>query len=1665
VKTLTKTTAKIGKYRLETEIGHDPWGHVFRAFEPTVGRTVAIKVLTGCGEDALPRFNREAATATKLRHKNIAAVYDYGEHDNSPYLVREYLEGITLNTVLSSGPISTLFAKTAFMTQVAEGLQHAHQKGVIHGNLKPVNIMILADGTVKIMDFGLVGVLSEPEMSRTRTGVFDSLSYTAPEILQYSEVDALSDIFSFGVIYYELVTGTHPFAANDRARVIYNITTTEPPLAGTLASQCPRELEQLIARAIHKDRELRYQSFEHVLFDLLPTRLRMQSAEAQSLIRKADTLVDAKQFAEAEPLVEQILQLDPNNRTARDLRERLKREAQQRELREQCKQLIISGTAKLNALHESKAIEMFEAVLRLDPNHLEAQKLLEQARTMVHKRERAQALLVQAKRELEADQLTDAYQKTLECLQHVPGNNAAAALLETIREAIKARERQRRMGKELARAKEMFAAGRLEEAEALLSELELSYPDVLSIKQLTAEVACAVEEKRRRRQLVENLSVVRKLVSKQKWAEAVALLDELLKQFPDEEEVRSLSVIAQGQLELRRKAKHVKSIRRQAISANKAHDFERALQLINEGLRLYPGEPTLNVMLTRTEKLRNEHQRRIAIQAAAERANELAAKNDFPAALMVIDSTASTWNIVELTELRRQIQTKQEEFRRAQAIADACKSIKNHLDNERFEDAISAGQKALGEFPGEPSITAMVNTAQSRLAEQIRQARIDAIYNQAMANATEDRFPEALALLRDAIREVGEERSLIALHEKIEARKKQHERQQAIAAAAAAVRSLIEKSDYEGAAEAGRLALKNFPDETVLTKLGETAKRLLAQQRRAAHIDMVREKARSLASVKDFDSALRLVLDTIDELGYEAVLEDLAHTIERLREQHQEQEARRLAAGNAKQLMDSNEYAKAVALLEENLEKYSDDVTLKSLLEQARQQLAAHQSKAIDAIVRKARELVRSQEFQTALNLVRYGIREYSDDARLNAMVTEIKTAIFEAEKERTIRAALDSAAVLQEHGEFRKAAELLEHTLTKAPGQTVIEQALDFAKQKLVAQQKIDAILDTVRKLMSRGNVDEALAKVHQALVASPAEPSLCSLFEEISELQRSTAIAAASREVQACCSSGDFVAASRMLEQALASFPNDPTLLAFKSRIQSDIEKEQKHQHLSVFAAEIRHLLDEEKIDDAIHRLQDGLRESPESVELTGLYAYAKEVVEAQRAEEERTLVSPLDRARSEIAVSRADNARLDLGPDLEDEGALGVGDTETQPNSARRFQIPLLVGIVVVMLLLAWIVLPHGKKRQSQGQESQGTLQKTLNSNSDNQKEKSLREEIESASDADTTLADHGRRMNQELSKWAQTKADSERPAASQLKSRPFAAAQRAGDESLNRPQLDFDEEDRASEDGENQQKATTQLQRIQAQTARVQYEKNRAKATNAEAETKAGDSFQTASRLASDAQARFDRGDFAGAYSEFEQAALGMVRAATSALSGHHTIQHTMDLARTEMETAKRALSGTDGRSRTEEIRAQQLAQEGKLNEATIAYQRAASFYRDAAQRESGLRDEIERRAIRDCLNNYKVAYEQKDLAAMRAVFPKLSGVEERAVRNNLEIARLIDMMLVVNEIQIYGAAARAVVRQQLNVRTTDDKTVQSPQASMVFNLYKLNGSWVIDSINR
>jgi ketosteroid isomerase-like protein len=271
-------------------------------------------------------------------------------------------------------------------------------------------------------------------------------------------------------------------------------------------------------------------------------------------------------------------------------------------------------------------------------------------------------------------------------------------------------------------------------------------------------------------------------------------------------------------------------------------------------------------------------------------------------------------------------------------------------------------------------------------------------------------------------------------------------------------------------------------------------------------------------------------------------------------------------------------------------------------------------------------------------------------------------------------------------------------------------------------------------------------------------------------------------------------------------------------------------------------------------------------------------------------------------------------------------------------------------------------------------------------------------------------------------------------------------------------------------------TLQLQRSQAESARTEFEQSRVKARGADAETKSGARFQAALAQSVDAQNKFDRGDFAGARSQFDAASKGMLEATDEAanvtqatqLSGQRA---SMDTARQEMENTKRGFAGTDAQASAEEARARQLAQDGKLVDATVSYQRAASLWRDAVQKDVQRRDaaqglEADRQSIRRSLDQYKTAYQAKDMPGIRAVFPAIPNMEESSTRNNFDIARSIQMSLDlgVNEIQISGETARVTAQQRFEIRSKENQTVRS-EARIVFSLRKSNGSWLIQSITR
>src|SRR5215471_10871904 len=345
---------RLGKYEILAELGRGGFGTVFRAFDPTVGRMVAIKVLMSeAGKDLLARFRNEAAAAGNLRHENIVTIYEFGDDKGVSFIVMEHLEGEDLQQVLASGKPLTLLEKISIMTQSAAGLDCAHRHGVVHRDVKPANIRLLPDGRVKIMDFGIARL--------TRQGhLLGTLLYMAPEQLMGSESDALSDIFAYGVTFYELLTGRHPFQADDPRSVFYKITSEDPDLIHHLAPNCPETLDHVIRRALHKDRELRYQTLRDLRVDIEPVLTALRKERAAALVSNAEGLVSGRDLEPALALLNEAIDLDAANQAARQLRDTVQSELRRRLVRPRIDVLIVKADQLLADGKHSEAVHTLE---------------------------------------------------------------------------------------------------------------------------------------------------------------------------------------------------------------------------------------------------------------------------------------------------------------------------------------------------------------------------------------------------------------------------------------------------------------------------------------------------------------------------------------------------------------------------------------------------------------------------------------------------------------------------------------------------------------------------------------------------------------------------------------------------------------------------------------------------------------------------------------------------------------------------------------------------------------------------------------------------------------------------------------------------------------------------------------------------------------------------------------------------------------------------------------------------------------------------------------------------------------------------------------------------------------------------------------------------------
>lgn len=444
--------SRIGRYEVTGVIGCGGMGTVYCATDPRIGRRVAIKVLAGGyseDPDSLARFYREAKCTGSLQHQNIVTVYELGDQDGSPYLVMQYLEGESLDALITGRRPLQISEKLAIMAQVCNGLNYAHQQGVIHRDIKPANIMVLKDGTAKIVDFGIA---QAPGKRLTRKGqLVGSFYYMSPEQLNGNvDLDLRTDVYSAGVVLFQLLTGVLPFEGKDTASTLYKIVHGPRPGLNEFLSGYPEELDTISQRALARDRDDRYSTAEEFAFDLSRLRQQLDQEMVSACLERAEIAIERHTFDTAKQQLMQALRIDTHNLKARLLLRQLQKALESERRKQQVATLRTQAEEACNLKDFNAALQCLQQALEIDKDNSDLLKLRETVTQAQQRAARFSDGIRRARVALQSGELDQARQAIEQALALEPNDPTAHELATAI-----TLQRERQMRKQQARQDEL----------------------------------------------------------------------------------------------------------------------------------------------------------------------------------------------------------------------------------------------------------------------------------------------------------------------------------------------------------------------------------------------------------------------------------------------------------------------------------------------------------------------------------------------------------------------------------------------------------------------------------------------------------------------------------------------------------------------------------------------------------------------------------------------------------------------------------------------------------------------------------------------------------------------------------------------------------------------------------------------------------------------------------------------------------------------------------------------------------------------------------------------------------------------------------------------------------------------------------------------------------
>ena len=688
---------RIGRYDVVGVLGRGGMGVVYRAMDRSLGREVAIKTLTAGIEgdsEMLARFYEEGRKTASFKHPNIVTIFELGDDQGVPYIVMELVDGRPLNELINASAPLALVDRLRIIEELCSALGYAHRSNVIHRDVKPANIYVQPDGSIKLLDFGIARLEERKvqDINLTRTGyIIGTVPYMAPERLRNKPFDRRSDVFAAGVVLYQLVAGELPFDGDDIV-MMQKILNEPHPLLSTKSEGIPPFLDSIVDRALAKAPNDRYQTADDMGSDLASAVAELREQQALELLPEAKRFMEADDLLSARSTLQQLLKIQNRHAEARDLLAEAQRRLNERERGERIQQILEQAEGLLANRELDQSLALINEGLELEPSNGELTKLRLHVEKEKEKLEKIRGHL----READAARREGNYQVAIAAARKalkVDKNNSKGMLLVNLltKEAAEA-EKKAEVRELLKSVRSELNAKRFQDAIPLLNKAEVLDPTNPELKLLLDDVNTGMEQIKRKELIAELENKVFAASTPAELQVAAGEVQQALLQMPSE----SVLIQMKMQLDRRLKDQEARQFVDETVQACHNAGPREALEIVRHARIRLPGdERLLNLEGLLTNRLMQQtvEARREEILSLARSALDGGKFSDAVHLLEVCQQEGiATEQMEQLLEFSRQ---EEAEHRRQDLLRGRIEQAQSLIADYAFDEAIVYLEEAL----------------------------------------------------------------------------------------------------------------------------------------------------------------------------------------------------------------------------------------------------------------------------------------------------------------------------------------------------------------------------------------------------------------------------------------------------------------------------------------------------------------------------------------------------------------------------------------------------------------------------------------------------------------------------------------------------------------------------------------------------------------------------------------------------------------------------------------------------------------------------------------------------------------------------------------------------------------------------------------------------------